>query len=50
MDAAQLMGYGMKLIMMFSPFLFIYLAITYANEIIELIRNAIFGGRRKDWD
>lgn len=49
MDAGQLMQSGMKLILMFSPFLLVFLAITYANELIGLIYKAVNGVRR-GWD
>jgi hypothetical protein len=50
MDAAQLMAGGMKLILMSSPFMLIYVSIAYSNEIIDLIRHAVLGRSGKGWD
>jgi hypothetical protein len=43
MDAAQLMQGGIKLIYMFSPFMFVFIAIAYADQIIDLIKQALLG-------
>lgn len=48
---ANLWQGAMKLITMLSPFLLLLLSITYSNEVIGLIRNAVLNQRgRRDWD
>lgn len=51
MDAGQLWQGAFKLITMLSPFLLLLLSITYSNEAIGLIRNAVLKqrGKRSDW-
>lgn len=50
MDTGQLWQGAMKLITMLSPFMLVLVCITYGNEVIGLIRNAVLGQRgRRDW-
>lgn len=41
MDAAQLMQGAFKMIGIFGPFLFGFLALAYAGELIELVKKAL---------
>lgn len=43
MDAAQLMQGGIRLIGMFSPFMLIYVSISYADQLIDLVKQAVLG-------
>lgn len=47
MDAGQLWTGAMKLISLLSPFMLVLLSITFSNEIIGLIRNAVIKQRGK---
>lgn len=49
MEAVELMQGAIGMIKMVSPFLFIFIAVSCANEIIGLIRNAVlYQSRSKD--
>lgn len=51
MDAGQLMQGALKLIGVFGPFLFGFLVLAYAGELIGLIKKAIgVAGKDRNYD